>query len=61
MLLCRVALGDPCVMTSQNPSLRLPPLKNNFQRYHSVIGGTYHKEFVVYHSFQCYPEYVLFV
>ncbi|VDI46484.1 Hypothetical predicted protein [Mytilus galloprovincialis] len=67
MFVMRVCLGD--VFTTQNhmPELKRPPCKARCQTtctehnefFDSVVGEFGQREFVVYESAKCYPEYVI--
>jgi hypothetical protein len=66
MLLCRVAMGTPIVVSDARSGMRLPPLRVEaapaLGRYDSLLGRVRevkYREFVVYDGAQCYPEFVV--
>jgi serine/threonine protein kinase len=70
MLICRVAMGWPCLITTGNKSKRRPPsnpatpgrpFDSIFAETGVALGGQQqHHEFVVFHSNQAYAEFLVY-
>ena len=70
MLLCRVAVGNPCYAQKVERDLRRPGIHKNMQCYDSVVanpgpmpghhqGQRTHQEIVLFNQFQAYPEFII--